>query len=238
MVNWPLTWCQNVLNVKCDDTELGRTTLQQFINENTRDDGTLSFHKQVPTPICSNYREFYWGCSADVVQTSQLKTTDTSTELEINFDTINSPCDQWLIAVIDIYKELSFVLTYSEFEADYSGIMEGSDGEVTRNDCDEYVAFSPMCKVDCPECGDECNYVFNDEHDTMRLECAHHMSHICEYGHCQECSKEIFCRFWSKHRIAKFMNHNIDHRLYRYPDGLRVPSIKKHFESAIYDSEI
>lgn len=38
-------------------------------------------------------------------------------------------------------------------------------------------------------------------------------------------------KLYAKLVIRKFMNEYINKRLYRYPDGLRLPELKKHFNS-------
>lgn len=219
-------FCQNVLLITCKNTIAGRNSLLHFIQENTTTYGSLSFNKKFPLPDCECHREFYWGCKLDIGPDTQLVTKQTKTEFLIHFDTQNGSCEEWLRRIYNIYRSLHFKLVYSHYSGDYSGILQASYGLRTRYEVGDYLTFSPMHYVFCPECESELNFDFEKD---SRQECRSIISHIQKYEHCKECSCMIFQRNWSKARIIKFINDNINHRLYRYPDGLRLPSITAHF---------
>lgn len=228
--NDKMTTCQNILKTTCQDTTLGKRVLRRFIRQNTRKNGSLSLNKQVPQPKCENHRLFNWGCRNDIRSDSQLVTVHTETVYEINFDTEDGLCEQWLTTITKIYPSLDFELRYSEISNDYSGIIQTKNGVKTRDDFGNYLSFCPIHYVNCPVCEEECHFDFDiDDRD----ECKSLEQHIGKYDCCWKCTEVKFQRFWSKNRIRKFMEDNINHVLYRYPDGIRLPDIKANFNTNI-----
>lgn len=221
-------WCQNILTVTCGETVANRNSLRNFVKQNTNDDDVFSLNQKVPQPQCDNHRLFYWGCKWDVHPDCLFISAHSESKYEINFDTANGPCEQWFATIIRMYPSLDFKLVYSEFNGDFSGIVEASNGVRTRDDFGDYLTFCPMHYVICEECNEEFDFDFDVD---KRKECRSLVCHMAEYDHCTECSKSKFQRFWGNYRIFKFMNDNINHRLFRYPDGIRLPNIMTHFNA-------
>lgn len=117
-------WCDNKLSIDGDE-EL----LKKFYNENRDDDNELSFDKSVPLYDDDDgddnmKRITRWGTKWDAheVCTNEMG--------EYEFDTAWSPPEQWFIAIVEKYPELSFELLYSEPGMGFSGVIKGEDGEI------------------------------------------------------------------------------------------------------------
>jgi hypothetical protein len=221
--------CQNVLTVTCSNTKSGRNSLRNFLADNTLSDGSLSLNKKIPQPNCPEYREFYWGCASDIESGFQIFTEKTPIRLRFYFDTDILPCDQWVMRISNIYLSLSFELIYGNYLGDYSGLLKLTSGNIVSNECDDYLSYAPRNCVNCPECNDYIYFEFEDEYDPKRAECRHLIEHINEYNHCFQCSTKLFQKVLSRKRIENFINRNINHRLYRFPDGLRLPFLQENF---------
>lgn len=159
---------------------------------------------------------------------------------------------KWVKTVAAKYPWLWFDLVYFEFDGDNNGYMVLFEGQVLE----EFWSNWALIGVHCAEVFYKCHYyeggvstsgafeshswnlwdLDSPERNMVKARLLHYQT----LGRCWDCSYQKWQRFCRRHlreRARRILRNHITayllRRLYRHPDGLRVPRLKADFERTI-----
>lgn len=141
--------CWNTLVVKGTKDDVDKF-YSSHIRDSPFEDGEyikeriLDFNTVIPEPFDARTGEEYnwygwrcenWGTKWNSYDCLVIYNNHSHTEVSIDFFTAWSPPEPVIKKLIEMYPSLSFCLDYEETGECYAGILEGSNGKITKEDC-------------------------------------------------------------------------------------------------------